>query len=215
MACTGSSSDVTAHHILIDNSGSTGSDVVQKAKRRVFRAARDWVMTASIGDEFTVWWLTEAGNPYPANHSTLTMPALRVPAYAARERYLSQALAILEESFNNMPQRVSQTPLLEAIYYAGLMQNADWALVVLSDLQQDTPTWNAQTANAHDNEFLNLMKTLCPSVEIPPVSVSLVTWPGIAPNGQNTIKEHQDHRKRFETFFKQWAPEAILSITSL
>ena len=214
-ACTISSGSVAAHHVLVDNSGSIISEVVHETKLRVFRAARDWVKTAKIGDEFTVWWLTEVGDPYPANHRTLTMPALSIPAYAARERFLSEALATLEKVFNNLPQGVTQTPLLEAIYYIGLTQDDEWRLLIVSDLQQDTPTWNAHTANVDDDELLDAMKVICPFVKIPPVAVSLVTWPGIMARGQNTIKEHQRHRKRFEMFFRQWAPEAILRITSL
>lgn len=214
-ACTTSSSHISVHHILLDNSGSIAPSVIQKAKLHVFHEAREWVTTARAGDEFTVWWLTEVGNPYPANHQTFTMPALSVPAYAARERFGAEALVAMDDLFSELPKGVTQTPLLEAIYYIGLTQDDEWRLLILSDLQQDTPTWNVHTVDADDDELVDAMKTICPIVEIPPVAVSLVTWPGIMARGQNTIKEHQRHRRRFETFFMQWAPEAILSIRSL
>ena len=95
-ACTQPNQDLV-HHTLLDTSGSITTDVTERMRMRVFDAARRWIETARPGDEFSVWWLTPEGSPYPADRRTLTMPALKVPAYASREAFADEAMNTLED----------------------------------------------------------------------------------------------------------------------
>lgn len=213
-ACT--SSNVSTYNVLLDNSGST-AELNQEAQGHILDALRDWSKTASPADNFILWSFSETGSgSHPAHRRTLTMPSLSVPAYAARQRFASEAVITLEAWFDEIPQGTKHTPLLETIFFIGLAQNEPWRLVIYSDLQQDSPTWNKQHHNSYDEEaLLDRMLELCPTVTIPPVSVSLKAWPGIAARGRDPIKEHQHDRYIFQQFFDRWSPEASVDITSL
>ncbi len=213
-ACT--SSNVSSYHVLLDNSASIPAEVNQETRRQILDAVRDWIKTtASPGDNFTLWWFSETGSR-PAHRRVLTMPRLGVPAYAARQAFISDAVEMLEGWFDEMPQGVKHTPLLEAIFVIGLTQNEPWSLEIYSDLNQDSPAWNTQRKQFNDEEaLLAWMLELCPIVKILPVGISVKTWPGIVATGRDAVKEHLYNRSMFERFLSRWSPLASVEITSL
>ena len=207
---------VHVHHTLLDTSGSMSPHVTERMKAAVVEAVRSWVRTASTGDEFTVWWLTAEGSPYPADRETLTMPPLNVPAYAGREAFTHEAVRTLEDWLAQLPQGVQRTRLLESLYYIASTEARLWAITILSDLREDSPNWDIIRAGNTDNAgLLKAMLELCPTVTIPPVAVSLVSWPGLVSGNRGGIKEHEDARRLFTQFFERWAPEAELRVVSI
>ena len=214
-ACTQPNQDLV-HHTLLDSSGSISPDVTERMRMRVFDAARRWIETARPGDEFNLWWLTPEGSPYPADRRTLTMPPLTVPAHASRDAFSDEAMNTLEDWLGQLPQGVQRTRLLESLYYIASTEDHGWAITILSDLREDSPSWNSvRASNADDAGLVKAMLELCPTVTIPPVSVSLVSWPGIVNGNQDGIKEHEHARRLFTQFFERWAPEAEVRLSSI
>lgn len=205
---------VQVENMLVDTSGSINPDVAERMRMRVLDAAQHWIRTANPGDEFALWWLTPEGSPYPADRKTLTMPVLRVPAYASRDAFANEAVSILEDWLDELPRGVQRTRLLEAIYFIGSTEDRRWAISILSDLREDSPNWDSISGNVDDAGLLKAMLELCPTVKIPPAAVSLLSWPGLI-NGSGGIKEHENARQLFTRFFELWAPEAEVRVMSI
>lgn len=213
MGCSTPSS-TSSHHILIDNSGSIAPNVVRDTKEYVLQTAQNWVKTAMPAEEFSIWWFSKTGHPFPAEHHSITMPSLSVPAYTARERFIQEALASLDSLFDAVPRKVNQSPLLESICLIALTRDEPWHLTIHSDLRPDSPTWNARIRNT-DEELINVMLDLCPPVRMPPYEVLVLAWPGIVARGQDAVQQHRRYRDLFARFFRRWSPEAIVTIRSL
>lgn len=212
-ACTPRAPEV--HHILLDNSGSVSSDVAERMRARVLQEVQNWIKTANPEDEFAVWWLTKEGSAYPAAYKALKMPPLQIPAYASRQAFANETMSKIENWLDELPHGVQKTRLLEAIYFIGSTEDLPWSLTILSDLREDSRSWDSiQAAGSKDSGLVKSMLELCPTVRVPPVTVSLVSWPGLI-NGSGGIKEHQDARRLFMQFFKQWAPDAEVSVMSM
>ena len=144
------------------------------------------------------------------------MPSLSVPAYASREVFSDEAMITLEDWLGQLPHGVQRTRLLESLYFIASTRDHRWEITILSDLREDSPTWNSVWAgNADDTGLLDAMLELCPTVKIPPVTVSLVSWPGIVSENLDAIKEHEHARRLFTQFFERWAPEAEVRLTSI
>ena len=144
------------------------------------------------------------------------MPPLRVPAYASREVFSEEAMSTIEGWLGQLPDGVQRTRLLQSLYFIASTQDRRWEITILSDLLEDSPTWNSVRAgNADDMGLVKAMLELCPTVRIPPVAVSLVSWPGIVSGNRDPIKEHESARRLFAQFFEHWAPEAEVHVTSI
>lgn len=203
--------------ILIDNSGSIPRGVFSQIKERVRADAVDWVRTANPREQLTIWFLTEEGNAYPADHRAWTLPRLRAPANKHRQRFAERLLQELDVLFTDLPNNVSRTRLLESIYYIASTQDSpDWHLRVLSDLREDSVRWDALRAEVANDEagLVTAMLSLCPEVKHPPRTASLVTWPGLI-SGKVDLHQHSEDRKLFSYFLSKWAPEASLEIKHL
>jgi hypothetical protein len=206
------------YHELLDTSGSMPGDVLSRMRAQVLGDARTWVHTAPSGSSFTVWWLSTEGVAYPAQRMTFTMPPLKVPAHRHRQRLAEQFEHQLTELFGRLPHGVSRTRLLESLYYIGSTADGKWRLGLLTDLQQDSESWDAIESRLDaigNDDVVTHMLDLCPNVPIPPSEVVLHTWPGLMTQRRAGIHEHQRYRALFRAFFSLWAPGAEVRLGSL
>jgi hypothetical protein len=174
-----------SQNVLIDTSASVPSELHQRVRGQVAQHLASWASTAHGGQKFNLWWLTPAGAPYPADRHTFVMPPLRVPAHVHRNHISIELQTELSETLDALCFGVKTTPLLEAMYYIGSTRHGRWSLIIYSDLQQDSPAWDAVTrdlANTSEEEVVSAMLDICSVVESPPAEVSVFSWPGLIAN---------------------------------
>ena len=104
--------------------------------------------------------------------------------------------------------------LLEFLQLISSMQSTKWQLSIYSDLRQDSPGWDSKAELEDSEEIVLAMLELAPKPRVSPISVTLVTWPGIH-RGKAAINRHAKDREVFEIFFKTWGPEVEVIINSI
>lgn len=202
----------TELHCILDTSGSIPSHLREAMYQKVRLIITAWIDHATPGSSVTIWWLAPVKDPYPASSWQFTMPVLRVPAYVSRDEVRESVLDTVDSVLTNLPTRVQETHLLETMYMVGSLQGAHWNLVVLSDLEPDSPQWTQ--LKSHGWAFA--MNEICPAVAFPPSAVTVFCWPGLTTNSTTDIHAHHTWRAQFSEFFATWADkDAPISITSL
>lgn len=206
------------YNVLLDTSGSMPAEILSRIQARVLGDAGTWVRTAPSGSTFTVWWLSTEGAAFPAQRMTFTVPALKVPAHRHRQRLAQQFENQVTELFGRLPHGVLRTRLLESVFYIASTADGQWRLVLYSDLQQDSESWDAiqrRLDRLEDEDVVSHMLTICPPVRVPPAEVLLRSWPGLLTQHRAGIHEHRRYRELFRAFFTDWAPTATVRVGAI
>jgi len=164
---------ISAIHMLVDTSASLPPDLYEACVERVKLESRDWARHADSGERFEVWWLALPEAAYAAEHLPFKMPLLSPTAFAQREKVIAEVETEIEHKLADAAHSKG-SHLLEALYLLSstrTIKDSPWRLIVLSDLQQDSPQLNLTPARVRDTTSQALvleMLRVCPEVAVPP-----------------------------------------------
>lgn len=202
--------------VLVDNSGSIPPGVQVRIENAVCKSGTGFVERTSPGSQIAVWSFCKLGAQYPAQFELWTMPVLKIPAHRHR-RELEQELGDWVSAALEGIERVKTTPILESLFYVAGAQTNPWILVLVSDLEQDSPQWNSDPRPSKEDEqaILELMQELCPRVNTPPGCVVVKCWPGLGNRKKADLHAYETAKARFMAFFEEWCPEAEVKFEPL
>lgn len=215
LACGGSNQ--RNHAVLIDNSGSLTADLILKIRESVAEDSAKFAKGARLGDSFTVWFFSkDKYSPYAAEHKSFTFPALKPPAYRSRDTAVRDLQAKVEAALKQLPQGVSETPLLESICLLSSTTGRDaaWTLSIFSDLHQESNRWRYRNAESAQ-ETASRMISLCPPARTPPDSITLYGWPGRTGGRDHNVQQFTRDTDAFQSYMDLWAPNAPVRVIHL
>ncbi len=207
--------ELSATHVLIDNSGSLAEEVRDRIHRGVLEDVDAWLKGSMPGDRLEIWWFLPSGSNYPVGSHPLIMPELSPPAHIHRREISKAILDEVQKVLSHLPAQVTVTPLLESLYFIASNQHQPYSVTLYSDLAQDSPHWNTMKRRCEEEGLLDLMLEFCPTVLQSPQKIALVSWPGIAREGQNSVHVHVSNRKLWRRFLESWSPSTSLVMHSL
>lgn len=205
---------------LIDTSGTIPKEVTEKIKASVTESVAKFAANAKQGDTYTLWWLSpDDGSPYPAQHKTFVMGALKPPAYRSRVIATKNLQKQVEEALEELPEGVNQTPLLESICLLASTVATDsvYSLSVWSDLHQESSKWQRVKSKEPETpkETASRMLALCGPVATPPQSVTLNVWPGRTGGRDHSLEIFSRDRNAWVEYIDQWAPGTSVEVVHL
>lgn len=212
--------DAAPHNtaLLIDTSGSITRESFSKVEADVNARALDFAKTNRPGDRFELYWFMPESSKHFIGEKSWRMPPLHPPAYKARKNFGERIKRDIHETFKDLPTNVSRTRILEAIHQIASAQDGPWSLIVLSDLNQDSPGWD-EHGNALDGNpeiAIGAMLDLCPNKKVRnlPFKIELVTWPGLV-RGRVDVQGHNNNKSNFGGFLEVWSPDSDVQIMHL
>ncbi len=204
-------------HFVVDDSGSLPAESFEPIPAQASALAGAWAERAAPGERLSLWWLTDADSPYPAERIVIIMPPLTVPAHLHRAQAVRDIMDQVQAALSDFPRGLGRTRLLEALHMISSTRDRPWSVWLFSDLQQESSELHLlqRMAEVEREEVLRGMLDLCPSPEVRPTEVVIASWPGLLEGNRAAIHEHSQLREVFRGFLEQWAPEANIRIISI
>ena len=194
-------------HIVVDTSGSIPETLRPKIDVNVRDEVIEFAEQAGSGKEITVWWLTPGGSTYATEYAVFKMPRLEFPANLNRTGAIDEMKMKVDRTLLELPRDVKATKLLEALFLIGSVQHEPWSITILSDLRQESRTWRRLSQGKTEEELVEVMMNMAGTPVVRPSAVTLATYPGLSPKGQEmAMVEHIQNRDLFVKFLEQWAP---------